>query len=89
MMQAIEGLNKFFGISSFRAPQASVIETVLNGQDCLVVMPTGGGRAYASIARPTLTRGHLLFPRSSPDAGSSRRSTGSKFTQQQQQLLPG
>ena len=44
-MQAIEGLNKFFGISSFRAPQASVIETVLNEQDCLVVMPTGGGKS--------------------------------------------
>ncbi len=34
-----------FGLSSFRPGQREVIETVLAGQDCLCVMPTGGGKS--------------------------------------------
>ncbi len=34
-----------FGLSSFREGQEQVISTVLAGQDCLCVMPTGGGKS--------------------------------------------
>jgi ATP-dependent DNA helicase RecQ len=34
-----------FGLSSFRAGQEQVISAVLAGQDCLCVMPTGGGKS--------------------------------------------
>jgi ATP-dependent DNA helicase RecQ len=34
-----------FGLDSFRQGQESVIATVLAGQDCLCVMPTGGGKS--------------------------------------------
>ena len=34
-----------FGLSSFRPGQEPVIATVLAGQDCLCVMPTGGGKS--------------------------------------------
>lgn len=38
------GLSKF-GLSSFRPGQEDVIRTVLSGKNCLVVMPTGGGKS--------------------------------------------
>lgn len=34
-----------FGLTSFREGQERVISTVLDGQDCLCVMPTGGGKS--------------------------------------------
>ena len=34
-----------FGLTSFRHGQREVIATVLAGQDCLCVMPTGGGKS--------------------------------------------
>jgi ATP-dependent DNA helicase RecQ len=34
-----------FGLSAFRTGQREVIETVLSGNDCLCVMPTGGGKS--------------------------------------------
>ncbi|MBN2475709.1 MAG: RecQ family ATP-dependent DNA helicase [Pirellulales bacterium] len=34
-----------FGLTSFRDGQREVISTVLGGQDCLCVMPTGGGKS--------------------------------------------
>ncbi len=34
-----------FGLSSFREGQERVISTVMAGQDCLCVMPTGGGKS--------------------------------------------
>jgi ATP-dependent DNA helicase RecQ len=34
-----------FGLSSFREGQREVISAVLSGEDCLCVMPTGGGKS--------------------------------------------
>ncbi len=34
-----------FGLSDFRAGQRQVLETVFAGQDCLCIMPTGGGKS--------------------------------------------
>lgn len=40
-----ELLKKIFGYESFRPLQEEVIQNVLNGQDTLAVMPTGGGKS--------------------------------------------
>ncbi len=37
-------LQETFGYQQFRPGQETIIETALEGRDCLVVMPTGGGR---------------------------------------------
>jgi ATP-dependent DNA helicase RecQ len=38
-------LQETFGYQQFRPGQETIIETVLAGRDCLVVMPTGGGKS--------------------------------------------
>ncbi len=37
-------LQETFGYQQFRPGQEEIIDTVLSGRDCLVVMPTGGGK---------------------------------------------
>ncbi len=48
-----------FGLSEFRPGQQEVIETVLDGHDCLCIMPTGGGKSLCyqlpAIARQGIT----------------------------------
>ena len=43
--RAHEILNTTFGYLDFRGQQREVIEATLNGQDALVLMPTGGGKS--------------------------------------------
>jgi ATP-dependent DNA helicase RecQ len=42
---AIETLEKVFGYDSFRGQQRDIIQTVIDGGDALVLMPTGGGKS--------------------------------------------
>lgn len=48
-----------FGLSSFRPGQREVIQNIVSGNDCLCVMPTGGGKSLCyqlpSLIRPGLT----------------------------------
>lgn len=45
IQQAKEILKSRFGFDSFRMNQETVISEVLNKKDCLVLMPTGGGKS--------------------------------------------
>lgn len=38
-------LKNYYGFDKFRHPQAEIIEDLINGQDVLVLMPTGGGKS--------------------------------------------
>ena len=45
MNQALQTLHSVFGYETFRPPQESIIRTVIEGGDALVLMPTGGGKS--------------------------------------------
>lgn len=45
MMTPAQALAKYFGYDQFRLNQESIINTVLSGQDCFAIMPTGGGKS--------------------------------------------
>ena len=52
---ALSVLSDVFGYVDFRAGQEDVINAVAQGQDCLVIMPTGGGKSLCYQV-PTLLR---------------------------------
>ncbi|MGI9558054.1 MAG: DNA helicase RecQ [Thermodesulfobacteriota bacterium] len=54
--KALEILRGTFGFPDFRSRQAEIIQTLLRGEDAIVIMPTGGGKSLCyqlpSLARP-------------------------------------
>lgn len=45
MTQPKEVLQKYWGYESFRKPQEEIIQSVLNGNDTIALLPTGGGKS--------------------------------------------
>ncbi|MCC5830796.1 MAG: DNA helicase RecQ [Phycisphaeraceae bacterium] len=54
---ALRVLREVFGYRSFRGRQADVIEHIIQGGDCLVVMPTGGGKSLCFQIPAIVRRG--------------------------------
>lgn len=40
-----KALQQYFGFDQFKGQQSDIIQSVLNGQDTFVIMPTGGGKS--------------------------------------------
>src|SRR5512145_1750611 len=55
MTPALAVLEKTFGYSSFRGQQGEIIQTVIDGGDALVLMPTGAGKSLCYQV-PSLVR---------------------------------
>src|SRR5690606_13707799 len=53
-------LTTYFGFSSFRTGQEQAIRNVLNGQDTLCVMPTGGGKSICYQVPALVMEGTVL-----------------------------
>jgi ATP-dependent DNA helicase RecQ len=54
-------LQKIWGYQDFRAPQAEIINSLLTGQDALIVMPTGGGKSICFQLPALLQTGLTLI----------------------------
>jgi len=47
MVESIDlkgALKEFFGFDAFKGNQEVVIQSVMEGKDCFVIMPTGAGK---------------------------------------------
>ncbi|MBU2542368.1 RecQ family ATP-dependent DNA helicase, partial [Patescibacteria group bacterium] len=52
-----QSLKHNFGFNEFQSDQEEIVETVLKRQDCLVLMPTGGGKSLCFQLPATLLPG--------------------------------
>ncbi|MBB5503627.1 DNA helicase RecQ [Paraburkholderia sp. MM5384-R2] len=60
MSRPLEILNEVFGYPEFRGQQGEIVEHVADGGDCLVLMPTGGGKSLC-YQIPSLVRRECGF----------------------------
>ncbi|MGY8915760.1 MAG: RecQ family ATP-dependent DNA helicase, partial [Flavobacteriales bacterium] len=56
----IPTLKKYFGFDSFRRQQEEIVNAVLDQKDCLVIMPTGGGKSICFQLPALLVSGTTL-----------------------------
>lgn len=60
MFEALHILKKYWGHDAFRPPQEHIIESVLQGNDTLALLPTGGGKSVCFQIPALLTDGICL-----------------------------
>lgn len=53
-------LQQIWGYSDFRFPQGEIVQTLLSGQDALIILPTGGGKSIC-FQLPALMRSGLTL----------------------------
>ena len=61
MARPIDILKRYFGYESFRPGQEKVIDTLLEGRDCLAIMPTGAGKSICFQVPALLLPGITLI----------------------------
>ncbi len=54
-------LKKIFGFDSFKGNQEAIIETVLDGKDTFVIMPTGGGKSMCYQLPALISEGTAII----------------------------
>src|ERR1700710_968628 len=54
---ALAGLNAVFGLPAFRGAQEEIVRHVSGGGNCLVLMPTGGGKSLCYQLPALLRKG--------------------------------
>lgn len=60
LTKATEALQEYFGYDSFRLGQEQAIQQVLNGEDTICVMPTGGGKSLCYQIPALVLEGTVL-----------------------------
>lgn len=60
MFEALHILKKYWGYDTFREPQEQIIEAVLQGNDTLALLPTGGGKSICFQIPALLNEGICL-----------------------------
>ena len=53
--EGLDILQTIYGYDAFRGQQQAIVDTVINGDDALVLMPTGGGKSLC-YQIPSLAR---------------------------------
>ena len=56
----LQALERHFGWTAFRPGQRAVVEALLQGRDCLAVLPTGAGKSLC-YQLPALVRQGLML----------------------------
>ena len=59
-MNLLETLKQYWGYAAFRPLQQDIIQAVLDGEDVLALLPTGGGKSIC-FQIPTLMRPGLCL----------------------------
>ena len=56
-----EALHKYFGFETFKGNQKAIIQSVLDGKDTFVIMPTGGGKSLCYQLPALMMEGTALI----------------------------